>query len=66
MIHTNYQPARKGLVDQQIRDAKVIRSIRNHMLRNEFGLDAVLVDMQRTRLKYSDRGDFTRCYRGGF
>ncbi|QJD54652.1 hypothetical protein PssvBMR2_gp09 [Pseudomonas phage MR2] len=29
-------------------------------------LDCVKAEMQRKHLRYSDRGDFTRCYRGGF
>lgn len=68
MIHTNYQPARKGLLSEQIIKAKRLRVIKNlHNLEHSNGLLALtVVEFQRKRLRYSDRGDFTRCYRGGF
>lgn len=67
-MHTNYQPARKGLLDAQIHKAKRVRLVKNlcaPMLGDEL-LDCVKAEMQRKHLNYSDRGDFTRCYRGGF
>ena len=68
MIHTNHQPARKGLLDAQIMQAKRVRLTKNlcaPMVGDEL-LDCVKAEMQRKHLRYSDRGDFTRCYRGGF
>jgi hypothetical protein len=29
-------------------------------------LNDAIADHQRSKLRYSDTGDFTRCYRGGF
>ncbi|AUV61715.1 hypothetical protein HOS76_gp21 [Pseudomonas phage Henninger] len=68
MIHTNYQPARKGLLADQILKAKRVRLAKNlcqPMVGDEL-LECVKAEMQRKHLRYSDRGDFTRCYRGGF
>lgn len=88
-MHTNYQPARKGLTDAHIA-AQKMHSLEATMKHGDakrsvmtalYGgrgaaQDAVLVrintmndtiaDYQRSKLRYSDRGDFTRCYRGGF
>jgi hypothetical protein len=65
--HTNYQPAKRGLLDKQIEDAKVLRAVRNHFKKEEFGgMHSLIAKMQHQRLRYSDQGDFTRCYRGGF
>ncbi len=68
MKHTNYQPARKGLLAEQIVKAKRLRVLKNlHDLSHSNDLLALtVVEFQRKRLNYSDRGDFTRCYRGGF
>ena len=68
MKHTNYQPAKPGILAGQILQAKRLRVMKN--LSNQSATDdliqATKVGFQRARLSYSDRGDFTRCYRGGF
>ena len=68
MKHTNYQPARKGLLSEQIVKAKRLRVLKNlHNLSHSNDLLALtVVEFQRKRLSYSDRGDFTNVYRGGF
>ncbi|UAV89831.1 hypothetical protein QAC_7 [Pseudomonas phage QAC] len=68
MMHTNYQPPRKGVIDGQIMAAKRLRVLRNGQSLAAIGdlLHATKVEFQRKQLAYSDRGDFTRCYRGGF
>lgn len=68
MMHTNYQPARRGLVDGQTMAAKRLRVIKNpaNLVHADDLLMATRVEFQRKKLNYSDRGDFTRCYRGGF
>lgn len=65
-MHTNYQPARRGLVDAQIANEKAFRSIKNHFKVSHDGMNGLIAHFQHQRLRYSDRGDFTRCYRGGF
>lgn len=87
-MHTNYQPARKGLTDASIAEAKrraVFATMKNpdskaSVLSTLYGgrhanaevlmlrIDPTdgLVAFQRSKLRYSDQGDFTRCYRGGF
>lgn len=77
-MHTNYQPAKQGHYDQQIRLARSVRlhanvdargrvynipAIQEH---SEWAANRLAVIHQRKRLRYSDQGDFTRCYRGGF
>ncbi|ARM69571.1 hypothetical protein HOR78_gp07 [Pseudomonas phage KNP] len=67
-MHTNYQPARRGLEATRIMVAKRLRLTKNlcqPMVGDEL-LDCVKAEMQHKHLRYSDRGDFTRCYRGGF
>ncbi|QNJ57493.1 hypothetical protein [Pseudomonas phage PlaquesPlease] len=68
MMHTNYQPARKGLYESQIHAEKELRTRKNLGRPGQAGelLGVTLAGFQRKRLRYSDRGDFTRCYRGGF
>jgi hypothetical protein len=66
-LHTNYQPAKRGLIDAQIKAAKSLRAIKNGFKNarpNDYA--GFMADFQRSHLKYSDQGDFTRCYRGGF
>lgn len=86
-MHTNYQPARKGLLAERIANEKerAIDATFKHPEakasvmavmyggRRTPGAQAVsdrLGDiyqvLQSMTLRYSDRGDFTRCYRGGF
>lgn len=89
MIHTNYQPGRKGLTDARIAAQKLAsleatlkhgdakRSVLTALYGGQgLAQQAVLVristmndtiaEYQRSKLRYSDQGDFTRCYRGGF
>ena len=67
MMHTNYQPAKPGLYDQQIASAKATRAVVNHRKNiSHDGMDSLVATLQHMNLRYSDRGDFTRCYRGGF
>jgi hypothetical protein len=68
-MHTNYQPARKGLIDTKITAEKALRGRKNGVpSKTYFRGDLAMIAAQRQRetLKYSDQGDFTRCYRGGF
>lgn len=79
-MHTNYQPAKRGLVSQGIAAEKALREHVNVPLKKSWGsLDKASQDLVTARLecnaalwaakrllKYSDQGDFTRCYRGGF
>lgn len=86
MTHTNYQPARKGLIDSRIASEKriaITATLKNpdsksSLMRTLYGgqsenssslilrIDPTcgLMEYQRSRLKYSERGDFTGCYRG--
>lgn len=66
MKHTNYQPARKGLLDAQITACKVARVRRNGTKAMPELIAVATADLQHSAMRYSDRGDFTRCYRGGF
>lgn len=87
MMHTNYQPARKGLLAEQIAsekeraidatmrhpEAKASVMVAAYGGRRTQGAQAVASRYgsvkhiwQQMRMRYSDRGDFTRCYRGGF
>lgn len=68
MMHTNYKPARRGLEATRIMEAKRLRltkNLRQPMVGDEL-LKCVKAEMQHKHLSYSDRGDFTNCYRGGF
>jgi hypothetical protein len=65
MMHTNYQPARKGLTDEYIRAQKVLRAVKNGPQVPELRFSGQAM-RQHSKLRYSDQGDFTRCYRGGF
>lgn len=74
-MHHNFQPAKTGLFDQQIAQEKHIRLLANteyrefrHLRPNLMaeGLHVFTAADQHAQLRYSDRGDFTRCYRGGF
>jgi len=88
-MHTNYQPARKGLTDAKIASEKanaVNKTFANPEGKRVVmtalygatgpaheavhsrvpGVDELIAEYQRSTLKYSDQGDFTRCYRGGF
>jgi hypothetical protein len=99
MMHTNYQPARKGLYAMQIEAARALReaatkkamadlpaayhnnpnlrmipvgaykSLEMHRViaeHREWALANHCSKVTRNHLRYSDQGDFTRCYRGGF
>lgn len=66
MMHTNYQPARRGLIDVQTQNAKRLRKKVNPQEFPWFDMDTYQANIQHHQLRYSDRGDFTRCYRGGF
>lgn len=67
MKHTNYQPGKPGLFDMQIAREKATRAIanRNKGISHD-GMSSLVAALQHMGLRYSDRGDFTRCYRGGF
>lgn len=89
-MHTNYQPARKGLTDAKIAADKHRRLVATYQAnpaikagvmagmygsKNIHELAQTLLDEgryvfaahgQHMCLRYSDKGDFTRCYRGGF
>ena len=80
-MHTNYQPRKPGLIDRQIIDAKMQARAPKDAFGYLYGsrryrkcfLEAmdnrsnqIDVLLGHGGLKYSDRGDFTRCYRGGF
>ncbi|QZA71322.1 hypothetical protein ALEA_9 [Pseudomonas phage ALEA] len=87
MIHTNYKPARRGLLAEKIASEKEAaidatmrhpeakasvmaamyggrRTLGAKAVADRFGNIAAI--QQAMGLRYSDRGDFTRCYRGGF
>lgn len=65
--HSNYQPGRRGLTDSKIAAAKSLRAVVNHFKLPESGdLSGLVARLQHQRMRYSDRGDFSRCYRGGF
>ena len=86
MIHTNYQPTRKGLIQSRIdheKEQAIQATIRcpeakAELMRGLYGTKSLqaeaiaardpvaVAEFQRQHLRYSDRGDFTRCYRGGF
>lgn len=83
MMHTNYQPARKGLVSEKIKAEKIAafnathkargggREVAREVMREmswdrSMGETLMFVPIQARKLRYSDQGDFTRCYRGGF
>jgi hypothetical protein len=67
-MHTNYQPARKGLIDGQIHAAKQLRMMKatRPVVTVAEVVATIEAHKQHQRLRYSDQGDFTRCYRGGF
>lgn len=87
MMHTNYQPARRGLlaeriaaekeaaIDATMRHPEAKASVMTAMYGGRRTIGAIAVAsrfgniahiQQVMGLRYSDRGDFTRCYRGGF
>lgn len=68
MKHTNYQPARFGLVAEQILKAKRLRLLCNlsNLHASDDLIRTTIVGFQSKRLRYSDQGDFTQVYRGGF
>jgi hypothetical protein len=86
--HTNYQPARKGLVSHKIaaekafavhataqnKDSKGVvmtalygscRTDAHRAVLDRIGPNPAFMNWLEQR-RYSDQGDFTRCYRGGF
>lgn len=63
-MHTNYQPRKPGLIDLKTQIDKSIRRTMNAL--PLFDIDQYMAGRQALKLRYSDRGDFTRCYRGGF
>jgi hypothetical protein len=67
-LHTNYQPAKRGLIDAQIMAAKQLRMMKatRPVVTVEEVIATIEARKQRKGLRYSDQGDFTRCYRGGF
>uniref|UniRef100_A0AAU6W450 Uncharacterized protein n=1 Tax=Pseudomonas phage Lepni01 TaxID=3138536 RepID=A0AAU6W450_9VIRU len=67
-LHSNFQPSRTGLTCAKIHAAKTLRDRRNPNNPEVFEQGYEMLDalIQRERLNYSDQGDFTRCYRGGF
>lgn len=67
MTHRAFKPAKPGLVTQQILRAKALRchfGDVEHM--EEYAASHHCVTAHWDRLKYSEQGDFTRAYRGGF
>ncbi|WYW04260.1 hypothetical protein Kompost2_00010 [Pseudomonas phage vB_PpuP-Kompost-2] len=67
-LHSNFQPRRPGLTDAKIAAAKSLRAVANgfKVAGDPYAMDSLVARLQRQRLRYSDTGDFTRCYRGGF
>lgn len=67
MTHRNFQPRKPGLIDQQIKAAKTLRVVRNGLKACPPEMaDMIIADFQRSKLRYSDQGDFAGVYRGGF
>jgi len=81
MMHANYQPRKPGLIDMKIIDDKMrtrpgkdafgylygsrnYRKVFLEAMDNRSSQIDVLLGHH--GLRYSDQGDFTRCYRGGF
>lgn len=66
--HTNYQPAKRGLIDSQIKAAKHLRMLRatRPVVTAAEVIATIEARKQHSRLRYSDQGDFTNAYRGGF
>lgn len=66
MMHTNYQPASRGLEATRIMAAKRLRLTKNLSRDAAELIQCVNAELTHKHLRYSDRGDFTSCYRGGF
>lgn len=81
MKHTNYQPRKPGLIDQKIIDDKMRgrpgKDAYGYLYGGRKGYRKVFLEAMDNRttqidvllgghLRYSDRGDFSNCYRGGF
>lgn len=64
-LHSNFQPAKRGLTDTKIANAKRLRQ-RINGFHDDTTNVLLAAASQRAQLRYSDQGDFTRCYRGGF
>lgn len=79
-LHSNFQPRKPGLVDLKIIDDKMrakpgkdafgylygSRQYRKAFLEAMDNRSNQIDVLLSGHLHYSDRGDFTRCYRGGF
>jgi hypothetical protein len=77
-LHSNFQPARQGIEAARIEAAKMAAlaaSVRHNIPRTENNAapidmrdnyDMLFANLQYEELHYSESGDFTRCYRGGF
>lgn len=79
-MHTNYQPRKPGLIDMKILDekgqARTGKDAFGYYWGRRKGFSKAFLSALEARqtvggiihvdLRYSDRGDFTRCYRGGF
>lgn len=67
-MHTSFKPARRGLFDTKITEAKTARLTKN--LGSFLGLadpllHSVQAAFQHRHLSYSENGDFTGSFRGG-
>ena len=78
-VHTAYKKAKPGLMDRQIIAAKALRSLVNvPLVKSWDSLDkaskALVMEHQVSQCilqsalqrRFSEHGDFTNCYRGGF
>lgn len=78
-VHTAYKKAKPGLMDRQIIAAKLFRALMNvPMVKPWDSLDKSSKDLVRDHIgsqwilqnalqrRFSEHGDFTNCYRGGF
>lgn len=67
-VHTGWKSRKVGLFEKQIIEAKRLRVVKN-LDKIKPGVD--LAELNKAifaakRLRFSEHGDFTNCYRGGF
>lgn len=72
-VHTTRKPAKMGLTDQWIahqKSQRFLSGLSKKARKNYTGTvidgDTLKANQQHRRVKYSEHGDFTNCYRGGF
>lgn len=78
-VHTAYKKAKPGMMDRQIIAAKALRSLVNvPLVKSWDSLDNASKDLvmehqvsqcilqSALQRRFSEHGDFTNCYRGGF